>query len=137
MTEGLIKTLEASDRFRRDGRIGGIFHPGRISFRELSPEDSLHIVIDGDNVSAHVDEVSPIRCTPGGNARYSALLVLAHNVSGSLASLGRRLRGVHGSHRCSLGCEMVWVDDDGIADLADGVKDGVPSGLLGRPKNQG
>jgi len=135
VADGLIRALEASDRFRRDGRLGSIFHPGRVSFRELSPQDSLHIIVKGDSVSAHVDEVSPLRCTAEGDIRYSPVLVVAHNVSGFLGSLGRRLRGVHGSQRCSLGCEMVWVDDE-IADLAHGVKEGVPSGLLGRPRNE-
>lgn len=124
MTWGLIRTLEASDRFRRDGPIGGIFHPGRISFRELSPRDSLHIIIDGSRVSAHVDEVCPLRCGTEGATGYSAVRVLAHNLSGLAADAGRRLRGLHGSQRCNLGCEMVWVDDDDkIADLEAVVHD--------------
>ena len=118
MTEGLIRTLDASSRFRRDGRISGIFHPGSISYRELSPRESLHIIIDGGRVSAHVDDVCPLRCRPDGSVRFSWGLVIAHNLSGLVSDLGRRVRGKHGQQRCNLGCEMVWVDDDSsIADL--------------------
>lgn len=125
MTWSLIRSLERNDRFRRDGRLGGIFHPGRISFRELSPRDSLHIIIDGNRVSAHVDEVCPVRCRTEQASGYSAPLVLAHNLAGMLADVGRRLRGLHGSQRCNLGCEMVWVDDDdAIAEIAGSVHRG-------------
>lgn len=111
MTCSLIRSLEASERFRRDGRLGGIFHPGRVSYRELSPRDSLHIIVDGNRVSAHVDEVCPLRRGRGGVVRYSWLRVVAHNLSGAVADIGRRLHGVHGEQRCNLGCEVVWVDD--------------------------
>jgi hypothetical protein len=118
-TDRLVQALEGNDRFRRDGRLSGMFHPGRISFRELSPQDSLHIVIDDGHVSAHVDEVCPIRCHPGTVARYTWSLVLAHNFAGISADVRRRLKGLHGQQRCNLGCEVVWVDDEErIADLA-------------------
>jgi len=120
MTWRLIRTLESSDQFRRDGPIGSIFHPGTISFRELTPRDSLHIIIKGNHVSAHVDEFCPLRCKPGESAVYSWALVVAHNLVGLAADIGRRLRGMHGHQRCNLGCEMVWVEDeiDGLeADL--------------------
>lgn len=107
----LIGALDASDRFRRDTGLGNMFHRGKISYRELSPEDSLHIIIDGSRVSAHVDEISPLQRRPDGSVRYSALRVLAHNVSGACADVARRLRGVHGQQRCNLECEAVWVDD--------------------------
>jgi len=101
-----------------------MFHPGRISFREISPEDSLHIIIDGNRVSAHVDEVSPLKEELGGAVGYSWTRVVAHNLSGCFADLGRRLHGRHGDQRCSLGCEIVWVDDDQIADLAADLQQG-------------
>jgi len=115
-TDGLIRALDANRRFRRDGRIAGIFHPGTTSFRELSPTDSLHIVIHGTSVSAHVDEICPLRSRPGGTGRYSWALVLAHNISGAAADLGRRLRGHHGKQRCNLGCEVRWVDEEQISE---------------------
>ncbi len=119
MTGGLIRTLEASDRFRRDGRLGGIFHPGRISYRELTPRDSLHIIIDGQRVSVHVDDICPLRCDPGAASGYSWIRVFTHNLSGFGGDISRRVRGLHGTQRCNLGCEIVWVDDDAIADFTD------------------
>ena len=113
----LVVALEASDRFRRDGRFGRIFHPGKVSYREVSPKNSLHVVIGDGRVSAHVDDISPLRCNPDGSAHYSWVPVLRHNVAGLLADLGRRLEGSHGSQRCNLECEAVWVDDEGISDL--------------------
>lgn len=108
----LIRVLEASDRFRRDTPLGGILHPGKISFRETTRTDSMHVLIHGTSVSAHIDEVSPLRCDPDGRWRYAWLPVVSHNVKGLLADLGRRVRGRHGEQRCDLDCEIVWVDDD-------------------------
>lgn len=122
-TDRLVSALEEDDRFRKDGFLSGMFHPGRISFRELSPRDSLHITIHDGHVSAHVDEVCPIRCQPGAVAKYTWGLVLAHNFAGVRADVKRRIRGLHGQQRCNLGCEVVWVDgensiDDLVADVA-------------------
>ena len=115
--DALIETLEASSRFRRDGRLGRIFHPGKVSYRELSPTNSLHVIVGGGRLSAHVDDICPLRLAPDGSARYSWLPVFRHNISGFLADLGRRLQGRHGEERCNLVCEAVWVDDEGIAGL--------------------
>jgi len=57
----------------------------------------LHILIDGNHVSAHIDEVSPLKCSPDGSARYAWGPVLVHNVAGLFADLGRRIRGRHGN----------------------------------------
>ena len=128
-TDRLVKALEEDGRFRKDGFLSGMFHPGRISFRELSPRDSLHITIHDGHVSAHVDEVCPIRCDPGGVAKYTWGLVLAHNFAGVRADVKRRIRGVHGQQRCNLGCEVVWVDgDNSIDDLVAGVACDRPTG---------
>lgn len=108
----LIATLEASGRFRRDTAVGGILHPGKISFREVTPTDSMHVLIDGNSVSAHIDQVSPLKCGPDGRWRYAWFPVISHNVKGMLADFGRRIRGRHGEQRCDLDCEIVWVDDD-------------------------
>lgn len=103
--------------------MGSIFHPGKASFREVSPIDSVHIVIDGNRVSAHVDQICPLDCDSGASSQYSSsqyswLRVVAHNVSGLAADIGRRIRGRHGQQRCTLECEIVWVDDESIADAA-------------------
>lgn len=126
----LIRSLDASDRFRRDGPLGGIFHPGRLSYRELAPRNSLHIVIDGHRVSVHVDEVCPLRCRRGAAPGYSWMRVIAHNLSGALADIGRRVRGLHGRQRCTFGCEVEWVDDDivGFAARLEGAGSSAPCG---------
>lgn len=109
----LLKSLEANPDFRRDSLLGGIFHPGKISYRETSPTDSMHILIDGDRVSAHIDEVSPLRVLPDGSSRYAWGRVLAHNVLVVLADAARRLRGLNGQQRCDLRCQTEWFDDEG------------------------
>lgn len=107
----LIRALDSNERFRRDTRLGAIFHPGKICFRDISPTDSLHIVIDGDRVSAHVDEISPLVIRSDGSSRYSWGRVFAHNLIGALAGIARRARGQHGLQRCNLHCHTEWVDE--------------------------
>jgi hypothetical protein len=111
----LLKALEANPRFRRDSLLGGIFHLGRISYREVSPTDSLHIVIAGEDISAHVDEVSPLRLRPDGSSRYAWGRVLAHNVLVVMGDAARRFRGHHGEQRCTLHCDVEWFDDEQTA----------------------
>ncbi len=107
----LITALEANPRYRRDSLLGGIFHPGWISFRELSPVDSVHIVIRGERVSAHVDDVSPLVVRADGTIRYSWGRVVGHNMAVLAADVSRRVRGVSGRQRCNLRCEAVVEDD--------------------------
>ena len=108
----LLKALEANPRFRRDSLLGGIFHLGRISYREVSPTDSLHIVIAGEQVSAHVDEISPLRVQADGSSKYAWGRVLAHNLLVLIGDAARRVRGQHGRQRCDLHCHAEWVDDE-------------------------
>lgn len=107
----LLKALEANPRFRRDSLLGGIFHLGKVSYREVSATDSLHIVIDGTKVSAHVDEVSPLRLRADGSCHYTWGRVLAHNLLVLIGDGARRLRGQHGAQRCHLHCQVEWFDD--------------------------
>jgi hypothetical protein len=108
----LLKTLEANRSFRRDSVLGGIFHPGKISYREVSPTDSLHILIDGDTISAHVDDISPLRVQADGSSRYAWGRVVAHNLLVLIGDAARRVRGLHGAQRCKLHCEVEWYDDE-------------------------
>jgi len=114
-TPDLIQALEADRRFRRDSRLGGILHPGKISFREISPTDSLHILIKNDRVSAHVDEISPLVVRADGTCRYSWGRIIAHNVVLAAADVARRIRRQVGRQRCELRCEAQWVDDEDTA----------------------
>lgn len=110
----LAKALDADARFRRDTFFGGIFHPGRTSFREISPTESLHVVIRGTQVSAHVDEISPLVVRPDGTYRYAWGRVVAHNMLVVAGDVARRVRGRQGEQRCDLHCEIEWVDDDEV-----------------------
>jgi hypothetical protein len=103
--------LERSDRFRRDSLLGGIFHWGKVSFRELTSTDAVHITIDGNRISAHVDDVSPVKRGADGRTRYSWPRVVAHNLVGLASDVVRRVHGQHGEQRCNLECEIVWVDE--------------------------
>jgi hypothetical protein len=109
----LIKALDANSTFRRDSFWGGILHPGKVSYREVSATDSLHILIDrAGDVSAHVDDVSPLRRRPDGSCRYAWGRVLAHNLLVVIEDTARRLRGLHGVQRCTLHCDVEWYDDE-------------------------
>lgn len=108
----LVTALEADHRFRQDSFFGGIFHLGAISFRDVSATNSLHVVIRGERVSAHVDEVSPLVVRPDGSRRYAWGRVVAHNLLVLLGDVSRRFGGQRGRQRCNLHCVAEWVDDE-------------------------
>jgi HAD superfamily hydrolase (TIGR01490 family) len=85
----LLRELEASGRFRRDTRLGAIFHRGQVSLREMSPTHSLHITVGkGNKVTAHVDRYSPLAARqPEQLARYAFHRVAAHNIADVAARL--------------------------------------------------
>ncbi len=114
----LVEALEASGRFHRDSRLGAILHGGKISFREKTPTDSLHIIIDGDRVSAHVDEICPLYVAEDGTARYSFGKVLAHNLFVALGDVGRSVAGMRGQQRCRMVCGVEWADDEAVVEMA-------------------
>jgi NRPS condensation-like uncharacterized protein len=105
---GLFRRLESDGRFHRDTGLGRLFHPGRLGLRENSRADSLHVVIDGNRIAAHVDRVSPLGLRPSGRSRYSVRQAAAHNLAGMSQDLGRLLRGRQGDHRGELHCEWLW-----------------------------
>ena len=105
----LFRHLEHSGNFSRDRALGRMYHPGAVSLRENVANDSLHIVIDGNRVSAHVDRVSPLGLRPEKAPRYTPGRIAHHNAAGIAADVGRILRGRQGDHRCELDCE--WVPD--------------------------
>jgi hypothetical protein len=108
----LARALEADPRFRRDTFLGGLFHPGRICFREISPVNSLHVVIAGDRISAHVDEISPLVLRADGSHRYAWARVMAHNLLVLMGDVSRRVRGQSERQRCDLRCQLEWFDDE-------------------------
>ena len=111
-----FRRMVSSGRFHRDSGFGRIYHPGSISLRENAPTDSLHIVIHGDHISAHVDRVSPLGAGAGDSTRYSLRAAAAHNVVGAAQDFVRLLRGRKGDHRSHLDCAWMW---DGHAGTPD------------------
>lgn len=123
----LFEALQRSERFRRDTRLGGMLHPGKLSFREVSPNDSLHLVIDGNRLKVHVDQVCPLDCEAEGQTRYSLARVVAHNLSDVVTSVIHRVQGRRGRHHCHLECEVVWVDDQEPVIECTSVPEGEPA----------
>jgi len=103
----LLRHLDASGRFHRDGRLGRIYHPGTVSLRENVATDSLHVSVDGNHLSAHVDGISPLAAQSPGPSRYAVHRVLLHNVYGAAQDLVWVLRGRQGDHSCVLDCEWI------------------------------
>lgn len=97
--ESLTRALDASGRFHRDSRLGRIYHRGAASYRELRPIDSVHVIVDANRVSVHVDRISPLKRRPDGSVRLSLTRILAHNVAGAHGHITRRLRRRGDSHR--------------------------------------
>ncbi len=90
-----------------------MFHPGTVSYREISSNDSVHIAVTPENhVSVHVDRVSPLSTREGSASRYSPLRVLHHNIAHAIDSWARLWRIRPGVHRCELDCEIVAVTDE-------------------------
>ncbi len=90
-----LRELEETGRFRRDTRLGAVFHRGKISLREVAPADSLHITVEPHNrVSVHVDRYSPLaKVQPHAGPRYSLPRIAAHNITGMAADATRLLPG--------------------------------------------
>ncbi|HEX2275112.1 MAG TPA: hypothetical protein VHG90_14685, partial [Acidimicrobiales bacterium] len=99
-------------RFLRDSRFGRVLHRGTISYREARATDSLHLVVEGDRVVAHLDRIAPLALDHRGRRRrYAPARVLAHNLAALAGEVGELLTGrPHARHE--LACERVWVDDD-------------------------
>jgi HAD superfamily hydrolase (TIGR01490 family) len=98
----LLHELEQSGRFRRDTRLGNLFHRGKVSLREVSPTHSLHITVGkGNRVSAHVDRYSPLAASqPEEEARYALHRVAVHNVVGLAGDVARLLPRRRGRPPC-------------------------------------
>ncbi|MBW3610283.1 MAG: hypothetical protein KY438_01945 [Actinobacteria bacterium] len=114
--EELVRRLEASDCFCRDTKVGRMYHPNEVSFRELTARDSLHVSFRrGRTVSTHIDRHSPLaRRQSGGTCRYSPLHIVAHNVTGALNDLLRLTIGRRASTADYLADQLV--DDHAVSD---------------------
>jgi hypothetical protein len=117
----LFSRLESSGRFHRDSAIGRLFHPGTVSYREITTTDSVHLAVRPDNrVSVHVDRYSPL-VVRSGRCRYSLVRALAHNMAVAVERSARLLIGRRRNHQptCHLDCEIRWVPDDCDTALAE------------------
>ncbi|MEY2442894.1 MAG: hypothetical protein QOJ46_2320, partial [bacterium] len=101
----LLRHLEVSGRFHRDSPLGRVFHRGMVSLRENVATDSLHVSVDGNRLTAHVDGISPLALKEGGRSPYSARRAAKHNVAGMFRDLVWLARGRQGDHSCVLNCE--------------------------------
>ena len=117
-TRGLFGALDAGGRFFRDNALGRIFHPGSVSFREISTSDSLHVaVLPGNRVSVHVDRVSPLLVRTDGRCRYSLIRTLLHNLGVAGETVVGIVLGRPPPASCQAGCEIGWVpDEETVAD---------------------
>jgi len=120
----LFGNLAADGRFRRDSWWGRLLHPRTVSYREARATDSLHLVVNGDKVSVHLDRFSPLAVQGSGTRRrYAPVRMVAHglvDVAGEAVGL---LRG-HRHHPHELTCERIWVDDDPDGDDGPGTDEG-------------
>lgn len=115
----VLGRLEAAGRFHRDTGFGRILHPGSASFRENRTTQSLHVVVNGDHIGAHVDRISPLVLNPDNPTRYSVQRAAVHNAAGIAQDLISVLRGRQGDHRSELDCEWIWAPDGSVPDPAD------------------
>lgn len=74
--------------------------------------DSLHVIVDGNHISAHVDRICPLDCEAEERTRDSFVRVVGHNLADVVTTAARRLRGRDAGNHCRLECEVVWVDDE-------------------------
>ncbi len=103
--------LDGRAPFHRDTALGRLFHPGTVSFREMTTNDSLHITVSPQNhVSVHVDRLSPLAVRSGRPCRYSVLRAVAHNVAHVFDAVVLVRRRRPARHRCELDCEIVTVE---------------------------
>lgn len=123
-TPTLFADIESTGRFVRDTSMGGMLHHGTRSYRELRAVDAVHLCVDGNRVTAHVDQVSPLNLRRGGRFRYSVAAVVAHAVEDVGRRGVRRLMGRATNEHCHLDCEIVWVDDDDEAGVGAGAEAG-------------
>jgi hypothetical protein len=114
--------LAKGGRFFQDTRLGAMFHPGKVSLREVCKKDSLHVSVGEDNrVSVHVDRYSPLSERMRGNrSRYSVVRVVVHNLGVLADVVVSTVRRSRGQQRCELECVQVWVDEeDGVVAVAE------------------
>ena len=120
--------LQTTGRFVRDSRLGGVFHAGKVSLREDSPKEGLHVSLGPDNrVSVHIDRFSPLGKHRAGRRRgYSVHRVILHNVGIVVDYVTLFFHRRFGEQRCELTCEQLCADDhddEGDTLLVEAIRD--------------
>ena len=125
--------LQSSGRFVRDSRVGGMFHPGQMPFREDSAKESLHVSVGRDNrVSVHIDRFSPLaKRKPGKRRGYSVRRVILHNVGIVVDYVTLVVHRRFGEQRCELECVRICDDDHDECDASTPV--GLPASVVELP----
>lgn len=111
---GLAWALRATGRYCQDTRLGRLCHWGSVSIREAASTNSLHITVDGNRVSAHIDRLSPLddsRSHDWSSPRYRLRRVVAHVVAHIADALDYRLNGDR-CRRLELECSWEATDED-------------------------
>ncbi|MDQ4145005.1 MAG: hypothetical protein M3198_14945 [Actinomycetota bacterium] len=83
--DALMRELLESGNFCKDTGLGRIYHRRKVSLREISTTQSLHVSVRSDGLlSVHLDRISPaVGRKPGcDDCRYSVPTVVRHNVTG-------------------------------------------------------
>ena len=80
------------------------FTAAMVSLRENVETESLHVAIDGNRVSAHVDEASPLDVRSDRSSGYSMRRALVHNLAGH--GPGRRVAAARPPGRPPLRAEL-------------------------------
>lgn len=105
---GLIGSLQQTGSFCRDSLLGRLLHRGTVSVRENTAEESLHITLSGNRLSAHIDRHSPlVEEHASWIARYSVPRAIVHTLAHLVEAVRRLGARRPGSHRVELECQKV------------------------------
>lgn len=115
----LFANLDAGGRFVRDTAVGGFLHRRAVSYRERQAFDGVHLCVEGNRVTAHVDQYSPLNLAGRGRLRYSLPGMVAHWSEDVVRRCVRRLLGRARADHCRLDCGIEWVPDDELGDDED------------------
>lgn len=105
---GLISSLQQTGQFCRDTLLGRLLHRGTVSMRENTAEESLHVTLSGNRLSAHIDRHSPLVADHSSwTARYSVPRAILHTLAHLIEAVRRLGARRPGSHRVELDCQQV------------------------------
>ncbi|GAC1363133.1 MAG: hypothetical protein NVSMB32_04390 [Actinomycetota bacterium] len=104
----IVDSILTSGEFCRDTEGGGLLHPrGKIAFRQIATRNSLHVSIGEEDISVHVDHVSPLARNQAdehdcGHCNYSVPRVVAHVVTNLFSTVFHRPSRPQGDKRMEI-----------------------------------